>query len=318
MTCKAKYASIVTIKTPIAKNLHSMKTSVCDDWSLYNIALWGIIRLDKSAHIGVIIITNENRTALTQNARRQAPGTPPKRNASSTCREGTRPVVLGREFLRPAGSYPGQIRNAAPGSERRGADQHSGGQFRRLSSSLLQGAAGFCPRRPGRSHCPAARPPRRPQGDGRSSGLCGADSRPGPQGHDTGAVAENSKEILPSGAPQNLGTSFGGREKKTEQAVVAERESRRFAPAAILTEHYEALRGCVLDRKGSSGMRLGQGAFMARGMAAWMQVAGELIPLPRSAPVLSEKAAHVPRLVSNEVIQLMGEAVMTLVCGGSL
>ena len=101
MTCKAKYAVIVTIKTPIAKNLHSMKTSTCDTVTLYYIALWGIIGLDRSAHIGVIIITNESRTALIQNARRQAPGTPPKRNASSTRREGTRPVVLGREFLRP-------------------------------------------------------------------------------------------------------------------------------------------------------------------------------------------------------------------------
>lgn len=318
MTCKAKYAATVTIKTPIVKNRNSMTASKDDDVALYNIELWGIIGLDMSACIGVFIITNENRTALIQNTRRQAPGTPPKRNASSTRREGTRPFVLGREFLRPAGSYPGQIRNAAPGSERRGADQHGGGQFRRLSSSLLQGAAGFCPRRPGGSHCPAARPARRAQGDGRSSGICGADSRSGTQGNDAGAVAENSKEIRPSGAPQNLGTSFGGREKKTEQALVAERESRRFASAAILTEHYEALRGCVLDRNGSSGMRLGQGAFMARGMATWMQVAGELIPPPRSAPVLSEKAAHVPRLVSNEVIQLMGEAVMTLVCGGSL
>jgi hypothetical protein len=263
MTCKAKYAAIVTIKTPISKNLHSMKTLVCDAVSLYNIALWGIIRLDKSAHHGIIIITHENRTALTQNARRQAPGTPPKRNASSTRREGTRPVVLGREFLRPAGSNPGQIRNAAPGSERRSADQHGSGQFRRLSSSLLQGAAGLCPRRPGGSHCPAARTPRRPQGDGRSSGICGEDSRSGTQRHDAGAVAENSKEILYSGAPQNLGTSFGEREKKTEQTVVAEQESRRFTPAAILTEHYEALRGFVLDRKGSSGMRRKRGFLAA-------------------------------------------------------
>jgi len=285
---------------------------------LCSLDTWSIMALDKAAFTGVIIITNENQTALIQNARCQAPGTPPKRNASSTGREGTRPVVLGREFLRPTRSYPGQIRNAAPGSERGGADQHSSGQFRRLSSSLLQGAAGFCPRRPGRSHCPAARTPRRSQGDGRSSGICGEDSRSGTQRHDAGAVAENSKEILYSGAPQNLGTSFGEREKKTEQTVVAEQESRRFTPAAILTEHYEALRGCVLDRKGSSGMRLGQGAFMARGMAAWMQVAGELIPPPRSASALSANTSNVPRLVSNEVIQLMGEAVMTLVCGGSL
>ena len=88
--------------------------------------------------------------------------------------------------------------------------------------------------------------------------------------------------------------------------------------ATILTEHYETLRGCVLERKCSSGMRLGQGALMARGMAAWIQVAGELIAPVRSVPVFSREAANVPRLVSDEVVQLMGEAVMTLVCGGSL
>ena len=65
-------------------------------------------------------------------------------------------------------------------------------------------------------------------------------------------------------------------------------------------------------------MRLGQGALMARGMAAWIQVAGELIAPVRSAAVLSREMANVPRLICDEVIQLMGEAVMTLVCGGSL
>jgi hypothetical protein len=89
-------------------------------------------------------------------------------------------------------------------------------------------------------------------------------------------------------------------------------------PATILAEHYETLRGCVLGRKGSSGMRLGQGALMARGMAAWMQVAGELMVPVRSAPVFSSEAASVPQFVQDEVIQLMGEAVITLVCGGSL
>jgi hypothetical protein len=86
----------------------------------------------------------------------------------------------------------------------------------------------------------------------------------------------------------------------------------------ILTEHYETLRGCVLARNSSSGMRLGQGALMAHGMAAWIQVAGELMSPVRSAPVFSKEAANVPQLVQDEVIQLMGEAVMTLVCGGSL
>jgi hypothetical protein len=60
------------------------------------------------------------------------------------------------------------------------------------------------------------------------------------------------------------------------------------------------------------------GALMSRGMAAWMQVAGELMASARSLPLRSTETASVPQLVLDEVIQLMGSAVMTLVTGGSL
>ena len=86
-------------------------------------------------------------------------------------------------------------------------------------------------------------------------------------------------------------------------------------PPAMLSEHYEMLRAYVLGRNGS-GPRLGQGVLMARGMAAWMEIVGELLRPVRSAP--SGEAVRVPLLVQSDVIQLMGEAVMTLVCRGSL
>jgi hypothetical protein len=86
-------------------------------------------------------------------------------------------------------------------------------------------------------------------------------------------------------------------------------------PPAMLSEHYETLRAYVLARNGS-GPRLGQGVLMARGMAAWIEVVGELIRPVRSAP--SGEAVSIPLLVQSDVIQLMGEAVMTLVCRGSL
>jgi glycine/serine hydroxymethyltransferase len=88
--------------------------------------------------------------------------------------------------------------------------------------------------------------------------------------------------------------------------------------APILTEHYESLRSYVLARNSSSGLRLGMGALMSRGMAAWMQVAGELMASARSFPLRSTETASVPQSVLDEVIQLMGSAVMTLVSGGSL
>jgi len=84
----------------------------------------------------------------------------------------------------------------------------------------------------------------------------------------------------------------------------------------MLTEHYETLRACVLARNGSSSLRWGQGALMARGMAAWIQVARELMPTIRSE--LDRAVVSVPLLAQSEVIQLLGQAVLALMCRGSL
>ena len=79
----------------------------------------------------------------------------------------------------------------------------------------------------------------------------------------------------------------------------------------MLTEQYEKLRAYVLARNSSSGLRLGQGALMARGMAAWMQVVGELMAPVRSAPSPAGAKASIPLPMQDEVIRLMGGAVMT-------
>jgi hypothetical protein len=85
------------------------------------------------------------------------------------------------------------------------------------------------------------------------------------------------------------------------------------AAAPILAEHYETLRACVLARDGTSGLRYGQGALMARGLAAWAEVAGELIPVVRTELSSSWEAPIVPQLVRDELIHVMGAAVMSLV-----
>lgn len=171
------------------------------------------------------------------------------------------------------------------------------------------GLAGLIPRRRGPK-----------QGHKLTGEFCLCEAYPcGGTGYDnSGAGAEDSEEVFLSGAPQDRRASSGEREKKTEQAIAAERECRRSHPATILTEHYEMLRGYVLARNNSSGLRLGLGALMSRGMAAWMQVAGELVASARSVSLSSTEAARVPQLVLDEVIRLMGSAVMTLVSGGSL
>jgi hypothetical protein len=48
-------------------------------------------------------------------------------------------------------------------------------------------------------------------------------------------------------------------------------------------------------------------------MAAWIQVAGELMPPARSAPDIAWEAAGLAPPVQDAFIQLMGEVVMTLI-----
>ena len=87
--------------------------------------------------------------------------------------------------------------------------------------------------------------------------------------------------------------------------------------AATLTEQYETLRGYVLARNEASGLRCGLGALMARGMAAWIQVVAELMPAVRSESSI-RPAVSIPLFVQSEVIQLLGQAVLALVCRGAL
>ena len=313
MTCKANPAAYVFVITPIYKAEESRHYARITVSFLVHQDKRGIILLACLRMIGVFIVTYED-----QNPNGQNPGSSPERDASSTTGKHTGPVVSGGKLLRSAGSDAGQVRDAAPGSERRDADQHRRRQFWSFPSGLLQGPAGFCSRGSGGPYSPTTRPETRPQVDRGGSRICEAYPCGGTGYDNAGAGAEDSEGVFLSGAPQDRRASSGEREKKTEQAIAAESECRRSHPATILTEHYERLRSCVLARNSSSGLRLGMGALMSRGMVAWMQVAGELMASARPLPLRSTETASIPQLVLDEVIQLMGSAVMTLVTGGSL
>ena len=86
-------------------------------------------------------------------------------------------------------------------------------------------------------------------------------------------------------------------------------------PAVLLIEQYERLRAAVVARPAFGGQGLGQGVLMTRGMAAWMQVAPELIPPLRVATPPAREAVTVPPLVQKEVGAWMREAVMVLLWG---
>jgi len=263
-------------------------------------------------YIGIIIFTDEKHPAVAQNRYGQSRGSAPERHPQPSPRKGAGSVVSGREFFRSAGSGAGQVRDAAQSPKRGDADQWGGCWFRFFSSRVLQSTAGLYSRRPSGPDPQTARPERQTQAYPRGSRFRRADPRSEAAHPNSGTGSADSAGVLYSGAPSKPGAGAGGGQKKTATAVVA--GVTQLPPAAVLTDQYEALRAYVTARIGSSGLRLGQGVIMSRGMAAWIRVAGELIPPVRSAPPISCGELSVPPLIQDDLIHLMGEAVMTLAC----
>jgi len=82
-----------------------------------------------------------------------------------------------------------------------------------------------------------------------------------------------------------------------------------------LIEHYEKVREAVLVRDCGGSSRWGQALLVNRGVVAWMQVAGQLLaplsPLP-AATTATVTGATLPSLVRQDLVQLMGEVVLTV------
>jgi hypothetical protein len=80
-----------------------------------------------------------------------------------------------------------------------------------------------------------------------------------------------------------------------------------------LIEHYEKVREAVLVRDSSGSSRWGQALLVSRGVAAWLQAAGQLLaplsPLPTAATLTG---TTLPSLIRQDLVHLMGEVVLTV------
>ena len=80
-----------------------------------------------------------------------------------------------------------------------------------------------------------------------------------------------------------------------------------------LIEHYEKVRQAVLGRDSGCSSRWGQAVLVSRGVAAWMQTAGQLLaPLSPLPAATAATGAALPSVVREDLVHLMGEVVLTI------
>src|SRR5260370_623568 len=119
-------------------------------------------------------------------------------------------------------------------------------------------------------------------------------------------------------ASTDFGAGSGCHEKKTLLAT-ADSVKSSLAQAPELIEQYERLRQQVLWRNLSCGSRIGQAVLVSRGVVAWMRAVSQSVAsiLP-ACSTMSAESIRVPDSLHEDLVRVMGEAVLTLVPPGAL
>src|SRR5947208_6250905 len=126
MECKGNVTALVTINMPRAEGLPPDRLRFSKPQVSHHPRFDHKKALAIGLHLGVVQFTYELPSPLPQTLLPQTPSSSPKRNTQCPSCPGPRPDVSGNQLLRPAGSAPGQVRDAAPRAARRPADQLGG------------------------------------------------------------------------------------------------------------------------------------------------------------------------------------------------
>jgi hypothetical protein len=221
-------------------------------------------------------------------------------------------AFFGGGLFRCARFSSGQIRNAASGSQGRQSGQSSGFELRFLATFLLQSPRGLYSGGPGRADWQEERPEGSAQAQRRDYGFCGAKPNSRSFAQSRCFIGTDSKEVWDPRASTDFGTGFGCREKKTSLTTT---ESVRscLAETTELIEQYERLRQQVLCRNLSCGSRIGQAVLVSRGVVAWMRAVSQAVAsiLP-ACSTMSSDSTGVPDSLREDLVRVMGEAILTL------
>jgi hypothetical protein len=260
----------------------------------------------------IIIFTYNLWCASTQNDICQISSPPPKWHLKFAGPGGSGSPFFGGGLFRCARFSSGQIRNAASGSQGRQSGQPSGFELRLLATFLLQSPRGLYSGGPGRADWQEERPEGSAQAQRRDYGICGAKPNSRSFAQSRRFIGTDSKEVWDPRASTDFGTGLGCREKKTSLTTT---ESVRscLAETTELIEQYERLRQQVLCRNLSCGSRIGQAVLVSRGVVAWMRAVSQSVAsiLP-ACSTMSSDSTRVPDSLREDLVRVMGEAVLTL------
>jgi hypothetical protein len=215
-----------------------------------------------------------------------------------------RRLVQREPILRPQGSSPGALRNAAPTRRGRKLDRRCGYQVRCFPPDLLSDTGGISSSRPMRTASQAPWTQGRTQAFQQRHRICaelaGHRARP----LDRRLYQSSAGKVWNRSSPPQSGT--GIEQKKTSQASLGS------AIPEVAVSAYEGLRRQAVQSDGRIGQLKGCGVLMRCGLAAWAQLGPSIAstPLPDplcELPTLASPGAELIRLVASLILSIRQE-----------
>lgn len=214
-----------------------------------------------------------------------------------------RHLVQREPILRPQGSSPGPLRNAAPTRRGRNLNRRRGYQVRCFAPDLLSDAGSIPASRPKRTA------PQAPWAQGRAQALhqrpriCAelAGHRAGPDNHRL--YQSGSGKVWNRSSPPQPGTGVGEQKKTAQAGVVSP------IPEEAVSV-YEGLRQQAVQPDGRVGQLVGCGVLMRCGLAAWAQLGPSSVRLPEplcELPTLASPGAELIRLLASLILSTRQE-----------
>src|SRR5262249_31586048 len=197
----------------------------------------------------IVFTTLEASRAADGRPRQQAQDASTTGNAEPAPQSRTRRTVSPRRFLRFSRSGPGQVRDVAPGPDRRPLGDGCDGQLRLFATLFLSGAIGLRARRSGRSGASQAR------------SQAGVQAyRGGPHIHRGDSPERTVHTIAGSGEtdPGTLRHQGSSTQHRAQPAAPSKKTplngaSHTSATRQDLAAHYEQLRRDAMGRSSSGG-----------------------------------------------------------------
>ena len=275
MMCKPNYATIRKVNYAMCIFISFSDSPNYAIIVIFNMAFF-IKMLDKLIYNGIIRLTLNPRGKIYEKTKRsQIRGAAKTGVFKSSRRTGHKRAIPTKRLFRSPGPAAGQIRNASSGTGRTTAYRTDRPSVRLFPAIVLPGSDQFQTKRAAGSNTQQAWPSQGTQVERTGCKIHRRAKSPRGGGNFRQTGPTDKRQVRSGGAQAKYPTGCYAQEKKIALKMKPVQQVVLNGATDPLCEHYEQLRGYVLEASDMPGQVYGLGVLLQKGMRAWIEATCE-------------------------------------------